>query len=214
MPRAPRDWRRTIRRAKALARAGDPRALDLLLPALRWRYDTARNEAVATLAALGSLAQPRVLAVLRSAGTAVERRAAADALAAMRSTRAVPDLVRALRDPNMVVRRAAVRALAVMQVRDAVLRIAQLLQDESGGVRVLAAHALGALRDPAAVPGLIRALQDPKWYVRQAAAESLGELANPQAASALRRLSRDRRPAVARAARAALVACRRGTSIR
>ncbi|HYR82352.1 MAG TPA: hypothetical protein VEN80_08650 [Thermoplasmata archaeon] len=49
MVRAPADWRRILRRAESLVRKRDRRALDLLLPALRWRYLKARNRAVVLL---------------------------------------------------------------------------------------------------------------------------------------------------------------------
>jgi HEAT repeat protein len=206
MPRAPTEWRAIIRRARRLSSRRDPQALDLLFSALRWRYDTARDEAVRLLASYRPPPTPRLLRTLSGAETAVERRAAAEALGLMRSRRAVPSLLRALRDPSMSVRRSASRALLRVGAREAVPRIARLLRDESGGVRVLAAGVLGRFGDPRAVPGLLRALKDEKWYVRQAAARALGELRDPRGSSPLRRATMDPRPAVAREARRALKA--------
>ncbi len=204
LPRAPVDWRERIRHACILASRRDPRGLEILLTALRWRYDTARNEAVKALTDLGDWPSPRLLQTLKSASTAVERRAAADALGLMHSRRAVPLLMRALHDQNMSVRRNAAVALLRIRVSSAVPRIAQMLRDESGGVRILAAHVLGRFRDPRAVPALIRALSDSKWYVRQAAAQALGEISDGRAIKPLRRTVNDARPAVARAASNAL----------
>lgn len=206
MGRAPPDWRATIRRARGLASRRDPRGLDLLFSGLRWRHDTARNTAVRALVAFAPWPVPRLFRTLESAGTAVERRAAADALGQMRIRRAVPALIAALNDRNMVVRRSAALALLRIRVRSALPPIERLLRDESGGVRVLAAAVLGRFSDRSAVPALVRALRDSKWYVRQAAATSLGELADFRALSALRRAVGDPRPAVARAAREALTA--------
>ena len=81
MPRAPVDWKRILRRAAGRARLGDRGGIDALLAALRWRYDTARNAAVAALAALRPPPVRDLLRIARSAETAVERRAAVDALA-------------------------------------------------------------------------------------------------------------------------------------
>ena len=207
VPRAPADWRSTIRRAERLLREGKTSdAIAALLPTLRWRYDTARNEAIALLVSLGRPAEPELLEKLHSAHTAVERRSAADALGLMRSRRAVPALLRALGDPHMVVRRSASLALLRLRATEAVPRIARLVRDESGGVRVLAVGVLGRFADPAAVPSLIRALRDEKWYVRQEAARALGELRDSRAVPALRRAQSDARPAVARAASEALAA--------
>jgi len=180
--------------------------LDLLFAALRWRYDTARNHAVEALAALGPGSVQRHLRTLHTATTAVERRSAADALGIMGHRRAVPSLLRSLKDPNMSVRRSAARALLLARAPSAVPAIAGLLRDSSGGVRVLAAGVLGRFGDRSAVPALIRGLRDSKWYVRQACASALGELRDVRAGAALRRAVRDPRPAVARAARAALLA--------
>src|SRR5438445_488846 len=48
-------------------------SLELLLPALRWRYLTARNRAVVLLARLGPIAVPPLLQTLESSRTATER---------------------------------------------------------------------------------------------------------------------------------------------
>ena len=204
--RAPDDWREIILRARELAQRRDPQALDVLFPALRWRYDTARNEAVRLLASLGDSAVPALVRHMESAETAVERRAAADALGLMKARRAVRALLRALEDPNMVVRRSASLALLRLGAKEAVRPICGLLSDESGGVRVLAANVLGRFRDPAAVPALSRALRDEQWYVRQAAASALGAIRDVRALAGLTRAARDPRPAVAKAARAAQAA--------
>src|SRR2546421_304026 len=82
MVRAPADWRRILRRAESLVRKRDRRALDLLLPALRWRDLKARNRAVVLLGRLGPIAFQALLPVLADARTAAER---ACALSGMRS---------------------------------------------------------------------------------------------------------------------------------
>lgn len=206
MPRAPPDWEEILRQARSWAEAGDPHGMETLLRALRWRYETARNQAVEALVELAPASETSLLELLASAETAVERGAAADTLGLMKSRRAVPSLREALQDPHMVVRRAAIRALWRLGDTAAVPAVAALLRDPSGGVRILAAHVLGRFGDPVAVPDLLEALGETKWYVRQAAARALGEIGEPRALDALRAATRDPRPAVARAAQEALQA--------
>jgi len=208
MVRAPADWRSILRRAESLVRKRDLRSLDLLLPALRWRYLTARNRAVALIARLGPIAVPPLLVMLEGARTAVERGGAADALGRIGDSRAVARLLRALQDPAMTVRRASMIALLRLEAMNAVPRIVRLLEDESGGVRVMAAAVLGKFEDPRAVPALVRALGDPQWYVRQASATALGEIGDRRAVRALEQANHDPRKSVARAAAAALRALR------
>jgi len=208
--RAPDDWERLVRRGKQLASQRDPAGIEILVSGLRWRYDTARNRAVEALVSLGPTITPRLLRVLNTAETAVERRAAVDGLGLLKSKDVIRDLLKALRDPNMVVRRAAMAALARIGASESVPQISTLLKDESGGVRVLAAGVLGQFRDRRAVPALVRSLRDEKWYVRQAAATSLGLLRDRRAIGPLKAALQDSRPAVSNAARVSLKALGKG----
>src|SRR2546428_6468691 len=110
MVRAPADWRRILRRAESLVRKRDRRALDLLLPALRWGYLRARNRAVVLLGRLGPIAVQALLATLDDARTAAERGGAADALGRIGDSPAVTHLLRALEDPAVIARRTPMRA--------------------------------------------------------------------------------------------------------
>src|SRR5213592_1572737 len=163
MARAPADWRSVLRRAEVLVRRRDMRCLDLLLPALRWRSQGARDRAVVLLARIGSVAVPPLVVALEGARTATERSGAADALGRIGDSRAVSRLIHALEDPVMTVRRASMVALQRLEAMNAVPRIARLLGDESGGVRVTAAAVLGKFEDPRAVPALVRSLGDAQW---------------------------------------------------
>src|SRR2546426_8210061 len=173
MVRAPADWRRILRRAESLVRKRDRRALDLLLPALRWRDLKARNRAVVLLGRLGPIAFQALLTVLDDARTAAERGGAADGLGRIGDSRAVTRLLGALEDPAMTVRRTSMVALLRLEAMNAVPRIARgLEEDESGGARVIAAGGLCKFEGPRAVAALVRALGDAQWAVRPAA--SLG----------------------------------------
>src|SRR2546430_8941055 len=122
MVRAPADWRRILRRAESLVRKRDRRALDLLLPALRWRDLKARNQVIVLLGRLGPIAFQALLTVLDDARTAAERGGAADALGRIGDSRAVTRLLQALEDPAMTVRRTSVVAVLRLEGVDAVAR--------------------------------------------------------------------------------------------
>src|SRR3989475_11557828 len=140
MVRAPADWRRILRRAESLVRKRDRRALDLLLPALRWRDLKARNRAVVLLGRLGPIAFQALLTVLDDARTAAERGGAADALGRIGDSRAVTRLLRALEDSAMTVRRTSMVALLRLQAMKAGRRIARGLEGaDAYGVGGLAA---------------------------------------------------------------------------
>src|SRR2546428_133539 len=115
MVRAPADWRSVLRRAEVLVRRRDVRSLDLLLPALRWRYLKARNRAVGLLGRLGPIAVQALLTALDDARTAAERGGAADALGRIGDQRAIAALEKATRDPRKSVARAAAAALRALR---------------------------------------------------------------------------------------------------
>src|SRR3989475_7369811 len=209
MVRAPADWRRIVRRAESLVRKRDRRALDLLLPALRWRDLKARNQVIVLLGRLGPIAFQALLTVLDDARTAAERGGAADALGRIGDSRAVTRLLQALEDPAMMVRRTSMVALLRLEAMNAVPRIARVLEeDESGGVRVIAAGGLGKFEDPRAVPALGHALGGGQRDVCQASATALGRIGDRRANVPLEQATHDSRRSVARAAAAALRALR------
>jgi len=113
------------------------------------------------------------------------RRIAAEALGQLgpEARAAVPDLVRALADPEILVRRASARALGQIgpEARAAVPDLVRALADKDSYVRLSAAEALRQIGQ-AAVPDLVRALADEYSYVRRAAAVALGEIRSVDAA--------------------------------
>src|SRR3989454_12097250 len=129
MVRAPADWRRIVRRAESLVRKRDRRALDLLLPALRWRDLKARNQVIVLLGRLGPIAFQALLTVLDDARTAAERGGAADALGRIGDSRAVTRLLRALEDPAMTVRRTSMVALLRLEAMNAGPTIARVFEE-------------------------------------------------------------------------------------
>ncbi|HXX94947.1 MAG TPA: HEAT repeat domain-containing protein, partial [Planctomycetota bacterium] len=124
---------------------------------------------------------PGLVATLK--GGSPERRAlAADDLGMIgRSAKvALPQLTRALEDPDARVQISSARAIAMIEKdRDGVLpALERTLRDTSPEVRKLAAEALGDIASQAknSVGALIEALGDPESSVRWAAADALGRI--------------------------------------
>lgn len=120
--------------------------------------------------------------VRASSGRALGRLAARDA---------VPDLVRALRDPVVDVR--VVAAAAIWRLPDpaAVPALLELLRDREAAARQWAALALGVIRDRRATQPLLTLLRDPEKDVRLDAIRSLGRLRDPGAVEQLEGFVRD-----------------------
>src|SRR5262249_30376456 len=94
--------------------------------------------------------------------------------------KAVPGLVKDLKDGDAGKRRAAALALAALGVdaHAAVAPLGEALKDDKAEVREAAALALGSMGPEArpAIPALATALKDSQTSVRQAAAVSLGNI--------------------------------------
>lgn len=120
--------------------------------------------------------------VRASAGRAIGRLGTRDA---------VPDLVRALRDPVVDVR--VVAAAAIWRLPDpaAVPALVELLADADASARQWAALALGVIRDTRATQPLVRLLADPEKSVRLDVIRSLGRIRDPGALQPLEAYVRD-----------------------
>jgi len=130
----------------------------------------------------------------------------------------IPQLVEALRHPDVRVREWAAVALRDLgpSAQEAVPALLHALGDAGGGIRDWAALALGAVAtDAEAVwPPLVRALQDSNMFLRAAAATSLGSLGSrgKPAVAALTAALRDEHGGVR--ARAAVALGRIGSGAR
>ncbi len=123
------------------------------------------------------------------------RASAGRALGRLGMRDAMPDLVRALRDPVVDVR--VVAAAAIWRLPDpaAVPALLELLQDPDGSARQWSALALGVIRDLRVTEPLMALLEDPERYVRMDVLRSLGRIRDPRAVAVLeahaRNVSRD-----------------------
>ena len=94
------------------------------------------------------------------------RTSAAWALGKIGDERAVPGLLRALRDEEAGVSGAAAWALGQIGDESTVPELLKALRDEETGVRSAAARALGWIGDECAMPELLKALHDAGLYPR------------------------------------------------
>jgi HEAT repeat protein/nucleoid-associated protein YgaU len=128
-----------------------------------------------------------LVGTLRSAGSAAERRGAAERLALRDCSAGVPALAEALRtDESPWVRAECARALG--RLADPAVEpvlAAALASDGSADCRREAALALGRLGGPGTALALLRGLSDPGHAVAAAAAASLGRLRTAEASGPL-----------------------------
>ena len=129
-----------------------------------------------------TLREDRDWRVRASSGRALGRLGARDA---------VPDLVRALRDPVVEVRVVAAAALWRLPDPAAVPALLTLLDDRDAAARQWGALALGVTRDRRATQPLIALLNDRERDVRLDAIRSLRRIRDAAAGSALERYAAD-----------------------
>ena len=128
------------------------------------------------IAALLRLGRPALLALrdaVRSSESVRVRRWAVDALGQSRDRGMLPDIRRALRDPNMSVRLHGISALVRFQSPQLGRALVPLLRDSSGGIRVNAVDAIARLGVSGCNRALVSMTHDEKWYVRVAALRAL-----------------------------------------
>jgi HEAT repeat protein len=165
--------------------------------------DDARADAVQALVAAG----PRVVDVLLDQLGAEDletRRAAVIALARIRDPRAVPALIDALRDAELLPLVAS--ALGGIADPRAFEPLVELLRHDAAAVRQAAVAALVAVRHPESERRVLALLDDPDPRCREAAAKLVPRLAPRPGVEALRRGCVDAVEAVRRAAVTALAA--------
>jgi HEAT repeat protein len=93
---------------------------------------------------------------------------ALDTLVAFKDPAAIPDLIRALADPDRHVRRRAAMGLGELQARAGVSALVRALQkDPDMGVRVRAIQALAILKDPTTVAPLLAVLESSSAQIQR-----------------------------------------------
>jgi len=108
----------------------------------------------------------------------------ADVLGQLGDSRAVPALISALQDENLLVRKFSAQALGEIRDLAALDPLLKALKDKDDWVRSGVGYALGKLGTRALQP-LLKALHDECQTVRAGAAQALGKLGNSQAVEPL-----------------------------
>lgn len=152
--------------------------------------DDIRLQAMDEIRRLGRHALPaksKLIEILNNDPLPTMRAAAANTLAAIRTSDAVPGLIRALDDPDKRVRKSAADALGSLESHSAsaVSRLAAIAKDEHTEVRIAAIRALGWIGESAepAVPFLIEIVNGKNPKMSAEAAIALGGI-GPNAKSA------------------------------
>jgi HEAT repeat protein len=172
--------------AQLLGRAGDPRAVDHLIPLLK------RNDCIglrdASAASLGRLGDPKAVGPLIEAladPLDCVRKNAAMSLGRIGDARAVSPLIGLLNDRYNAVVAAAIKALGKIGDPKAVHPLTGSLKDPIPEIRHEVAAALGKIDDERVLGPLIDRLQDDNSMVRYRSASALGKLGKNRAVEPL-----------------------------
>jgi len=173
--------------AEVLARSKDPRAIPVMIGAMKdWR-PAVRAWAIWALTGVKDSRTVKPLTeALKDKDDRVRIRAA-DALGQTLSPQAVAPLLAALKDPNAEVRMWAAMGLGALGDAKTVDPLTAALADPDLSVRLRAADSLGELKDPRALAPLAAVLKDFSADVRlrAKAAQALGALGDREAVEPL-----------------------------
>lgn len=174
---------------RALARIGDPRAVDALVASLASADGWLAPRLADILTRHGSLVIEPLLAVLQQPGRPLARAWAANVLGEVRAAPAFAALARGLDDLEDEVRAKSATALGRLDDQRAIPYLLEhLLTDPAPFVRARIATALGRFDDPEVIERLVRGLGDSAWWVRLRSIEALeqiGPRAEPSLLTAL-----------------------------
>lgn len=121
------------------------------------------------------------LITLLHAGDRVARSSAADALANIGATEAIPALIERTREEAEVVPRTwAISALGRLGDDRALVPLCELLHDPNGVIRGSAAQALGRLGHPAAIEPLRASAARENWYGRRVLRKAIRQILKHQ----------------------------------
>lgn len=162
---------------RAIARIGDPRAVEPLVGALKQAENWLAPRIADILVRHGDAVVEPMLAFLRDPTRHPARAWAANILGELKVERAFPVLIAGLKDMDDEVRAKAAGALGKLGDRRAVTYLLDhLLSDPAPFVRARIAGALGQFADGEVIDRLVRALGDPAWWVRMRSVEALEQI--------------------------------------
>ncbi len=118
----------------------------------------------------------KIIYLLENDESPLVRDNAAFALGELGDKRAVPFLIKALKDPDEWVRKSATKALGILKSKEAFDAIAECLNDSSPSVRRTAARSLAQLGDRRAIKLIEPLLSDENVLVKKYAKDAIGIL--------------------------------------
>ncbi|MBT4504277.1 MAG: HEAT repeat domain-containing protein [Gemmatimonadetes bacterium] len=179
--------------SQILGRIGNRRAVPFLRQTAGNANPSVRKEAVVAMGQMGdqSLVPPLANFLAEDPESQI-RVAAAESLANLRDTLAVPHLVTALRDTVPLVRQRALASLQYLWTQKAEKAVLNALEDPDETVRFIAAQMLGVHRTSSARDPLCASLLDTSQWVRAEAARALGILGDTTVVENLVHLLEDR----------------------
>ena len=169
--------------ADELGKAGDPRAVEPLIAALRDRDAAVTSQAAVALAQLGDAAVEPLITALRDEASRPQWASVARLLGQAGDRRAVEPLGLTLADADGEARLAAAEALGKLGDPRAVDPLVHALGDADETVGSAAADALGAIGDERAVDDLAATIADSR--PGRAAMDALGKIGGERAVEAL-----------------------------
>lgn len=162
-----------------------------------------KEEAVKTIAGIGTPAVEPLLAALKDEDHAV-RNLAAQSLGIIKDTLSVEPLISVMKDTYNIVRISAVEALGNIDDPRVVEPLITALKDKDNNVRGEAVLALGRIKDTLAVEPLILVLKDVDYINRRLTVEALSKINDPRAVEPLITALNDKKVDVQKAAAKAL----------
>ena len=116
---------------------------------------------------------------------------AAEALAAIGNSRAISELLKALKDKDPCVRKSVAEVLGKISNEIVIVGLLEVFEDEDPRVRKTIAIALGKIGNKEAVFGLLKTLEDKDSDVRRCAAWALGSIGDSDAILGLLKTTKD-----------------------
>lgn len=104
----------------------------------------------------------------------------ADTLAKIGDRRAVPQLIEAIKEDDLLLMRSTIEALLTIDPESTVNPLIEILNDEKALFKDLAAEFLGIIKDTKAVKPLIKILDDSDIEVKICAVQALGKIENDE----------------------------------
>lgn len=165
---------------------GERREKDAVLPLIEKLNDNDIGVILSAIIALGDIGDKKATEPLtkmlkdESPFFYFIRLNTADTLAKIGDRRAVPQLIEAIKEDDLLLMRSTIEALLTIDPESTVNPLIEILNDEKALFKDLAAEFLGIIKDKKAVKPLIKILDDSDIEVKICAVQALGKIENDE----------------------------------